>query len=384
MNTRNIYIHSFGHTLFFLILMLLCSRCSAQGFRYREVTNIPGFLEKFDEASARQNILAGKKFVDITKYLPKGFVKNGTVDYTKFLQIAFQNNNYILMPDFPLLINDNGIDISSQSIVVFRPNSKLILKASSKSNYEILRIHNRFNVVIFSPVIIGDRKIHLTQNGEWGMGISIKSSRNIDVINPNISDCWGDGIYLGQSGNTPNQDISIRFGKIDNNRRDGISVISARGLRIENIVLSNTNGTNPQAGIDFEPNKDNEVLQDVYLKNIYTYNNKNQGVYYCLNNLNGSSNKVSISLVNHVDRYAKNAIAIMNVIPKKKLVSRSMNSMYPLAGNLDLKNVKGIDNKVHLLIFDKSRLEGLKINLHTNNSDDFKAQGEIRGISITR
>jgi hypothetical protein len=283
------------------------------------------------------------------------------------------------MPNFPILINDKGLEIKSNRNILFNRGSIIYLKPSSKPNYEIIRIHSKKNVKIFSAKVVGDRTKHLNKKGEWGMGISIISSSNVKVINANIRDCWGDGIYLGESNGIASHNITISNGIIDNNRRNGISVISADGLYISNIILSNTNGTNPQAGIDLEPNRNDNKLININMKNIYTFNNFHQGVFFCLNNLNGGNNNTSIRLENHIDRGGTVAIGIMNVVPANKR-ARSFNK---LGGYLELINVEGINNKINFRVFDKSNLEGLKVSIKKKNKAlGFKTSGSLNGIVI--
>src|SRR5690606_10731018 len=297
------------------------------------------------------------------------------------IQKALYEKKNILMPNFPILVNDKGLDILSNTTLAFQAKSKILLKPSVKTHYDILRIHDENNVKIFSPKIVGDRKQHKGKEGEWGMGISVRSSSNVHIINPQISDCWGDGIYLGQNGQKISRNISITHGLLDNNRRNGISVISVEGLRIENIVIANTNGTNPQAGIDFEPNNNKEQLKDVTVRNIYTFNNKNQGIFYCLNQLNGGAEAVSISLENHLDNYSKNAIAIMNV---DNIAKAKNGNIQALQGVLKFKNVEGKNNQVHLLIFDGSNLEGLDVSFDSVNKHNLKTKGSMQGVSLIK
>lgn len=366
-----------------LLLLFCCfgSRTFAQSFNYKPVSNAPSFMTSFNEKKGLDNMLRNKKFVNITSYLPKGYDRTGKTDYTDHIQKALYEKKNILMPNFPILVNDKGLDILSNTTLAFQAKSKILLKPSVKTHYDILRIHDENNVKIFSPKIVGDRKQHKGKEGEWGMGISVRSSSNVHIINPQISDCWGDGIYLGQNGQKISRNISITHGLLDNNRRNGISVISVEGLRIENIVIANTNGTNPQAGIDFEPNNNKEQLKDVTVRNIYTFNNKNQGIFYCLNQLNGGAEAVSISLENHLDNYSKNAIAIMNV---DNIAKAKNGNIQALQGVLKFKNVEGKNNQVHLLIFDGSNLEGLDVSFDSVNKHNLKTKGSMQGVSLIK
>ncbi|MCQ2391141.1 MAG: right-handed parallel beta-helix repeat-containing protein [Kiritimatiellae bacterium] len=137
------------------------------------------------------------------------------------------------------------------------------------------------------------------KKSEWRHALCIKSSRNVLVENLTLADSGGDGIYLGVSvPRCPNENVTIRRCVCDNNNRQGISVISARHLLIEDTVMKNTRGTAPKSGIDFEPNNPAEVLVDCVMRNCLTENNDGAGYDIYLGQLGGITEPVSITLEN--------------------------------------------------------------------------------------
>ena len=139
----------------------------------------------------------------------------------------------------------------------------------------------------------------LYQRAEWRHGLSIRSSRNVQVLGLTIAESGGDGIYLGTATRwVTNQDIVIRDVVCDSNYRQGISVITAEGLLIENTVMRNTSGTPPQAGIDFEPNHASERLVDVVMRNCLTQGNGGHGYHLYLGNLTAQSVPISMRFEN--------------------------------------------------------------------------------------
>lgn len=274
----------------FLYVMLGC----AQDFSYKKIENTYGkFIEKPDLA-----------FVSVENYLPEGFVKDGSIDYTEFIQRAINENENVEFPNFPLLINDKGLRLRSNSNVYFNKDSKLLLKPSNKGRYEMLLIKGVQNLNLYNPTLIGDRKNHLGEQGEWGMGISVEDSDDIDIYNMNISDMWGDGLYVRTTRNETGGNLRVKYGSIDNARRNGISVISAKNTLLDSIQISNTNGHNPASGVDVEPNRKHiHVIKAVTLKNIFTYNNEKDGIVISLSNLINSKigNQVELMVLNHKD-----------------------------------------------------------------------------------
>ncbi|WP_156305381.1 hypothetical protein [Sphingobacterium endophyticum] len=258
------------------------------------------------------NQIKGINFIDATTYLPKNFKSDGTVDYTHFLQKAINENKNILMPDFKVLINDNGLKIPSDRNLYFRTSSQLILKGTTKEKYAILSIENSNNISIINPHLVGDRKVHLGKSGEWGMGINVLSANNVKIFNPNISNCWGDGIYINRlPGQRNSSEIFVQGGMIDNNRRNAISIISGSNISIYDILLSNQNGTAPEGGLVIEPNNNNDILQEISLININTLNNNEMGIGIVLTKLIGPNQKqVSIKINNHKDFQSSQSILL--------------------------------------------------------------------------
>jgi len=276
-------------------------------------------------------------FKDITNYLPKNAKKDGSEDYTVFIQNALNRENKIIMPNFPILINEKGLNINNNTSIFFQSKSQLIIKPNDKTNYGIINIINKININLYNARIIGDRYTHLNDKGEWGMGINLIDSKNIKIINPKISECWGDGIYIGTKENI-SENVIISGGYVDNNRRNGISIISGKNITIENIVLANTNGTFPMAGIDLEPNNRNEYLSNIELLNITSYNNAEDGfLIYLFKLISEKSPEVSINITNCKDYYSSNSISIPG------LRNDYDKSYKPITGKIIFKDFKSYD-----------------------------------------
>lgn len=134
---------------------------------------------------------------------------------------------------------------------------------------------------------------------EWRNVIMLRSCSQVKITGLTLADSGGDGIYLGASKpGVPCSDVTIQNVVCDNNYRQGISVISARNLLIENCVLKNTSGTAPESGIDFEPNAANEELTNCEMRNCVSENNKGRGFLFALPHLHSDSAPLSIRLEN--------------------------------------------------------------------------------------
>lgn len=141
------------------------------------------------------------------------------------------------------------------------------------------------------------------EKSEWRHGVAFFGCRNVLVQDLAIEQTGGDGIYLGTASNhTPNRQVTIRRVDCNANHRQGISVISAEDLLIEDCRLRHTAGTAPQAGIDFEPNHPADSLVRCVLRRCIAEHNAGTGFQLCPQFLNSRSSPISIHLDQCVSR----------------------------------------------------------------------------------
>lgn len=283
-----------------------------------------------------------KQARNLTDYLPQNYVRDATVDYTRYLQQGINENATIIMPNFPVLINDNGLKLKSNQVLLFDVASALRLVASGKETYNMLELHHVENVKIFSPRIEGDILTHRGTTGEWGMGIGIRSSKNIQVYNPQITNCWGDGIYVGyvkEGSKLYNEceDIGVYNGYLNNNGRNGISIVAVKGMNVYHNLIANTKRTFPKSGIDIEPGP--KVTQDVVLMNNVTYKNGARGVDVFLRTIaKAKNNTTTAKIVYHKDIGSPIGIRIAGYKSDKK--------MNKVNGNVEIISPSLIDNRL--------------------------------------
>ncbi|HEY1005867.1 MAG TPA: right-handed parallel beta-helix repeat-containing protein, partial [Sphingobacteriaceae bacterium] len=234
----------------------------------------------------------------LEKALPSGYVKDGSEDYTAFIQQAIVNHDRIIFPAFPLKINEIGLRIPSDKTIIFPKGSELRLASTDKGKYAIIDIRNARNVELVGPVVVGDRDKHIGSGGEWGMGINIVSSENVRVYNARVTKCWGDGIYVaGSSERGPSRNIRIVNAYCRDNRRNGISVISADGLDLISPYSGYNEGIDPQCGIDIEPNKPGDRIRNIRIVDARTEYNPGAGISIGINKLYGSGDQqVSVDI----------------------------------------------------------------------------------------
>lgn len=148
-------------------------------------------------------------------------------------------------------------------------NGTITLTPNNYTNYYIIQAEGNNIKIHGNGSVIGDKHTHTGNKGEWGMGVNLKQAHYVSIYGLTIKDCWGDCIYVG----TESSDVKIKNCKLDNGRRQGISITSANGVKISNCTISNVSGTAPEYAIDVEPNK-GQTVDNVTIKNVSVNNCK--------------------------------------------------------------------------------------------------------------
>lgn len=143
-------------------------------------------------------------------------------------------------------------------------NGLIELCPNALERYAICYTENAYNVRINGTgEIRGDKHKHLAKTGEWGMGIQLMGSDNVEIKDLKITNAWGDCIYVGRGC----KKVNISKCKIDEGRRQGISVIAGTRVVISDCHISNVYGTNPQYAIDIEPNY-NDIVEHAIVQRV--------------------------------------------------------------------------------------------------------------------
>ena len=171
----------------------------------------------------------------------------------------------------------------------------------------LLNVNQATNVVIRGEGSGGtvrmrklDYRLPPYEKEEHRHALNILSASDIRVEKMSFVASGGDGIYIGEDKVVSNccRRVVIRDCVCDDNHRQGISVISVDGLLIERTVMKNTDGTDPQSGLDIEPNNPKNVLRDIVLRDCVTTNNTGNGYLIAVCHLATNSVPVSVTLEN--------------------------------------------------------------------------------------
>lgn len=266
----------------------------------------------------------------------KGKEKIKNFDFTADLQNLINIHKKVVLPPYTLLINDKGIKIPSGARIYFSPGTVIKMKPTAATHFDMLRIYDVEDIEIYNARLIGDRKSHKGTAGEWAAGIGIRNSSRVLIKYADISDTWGDGIFIGSESGGVSKQITIEDVNIDFARRNGLSITSGENIYLKNFLISNTSGTAPMCGVDIEPSLPQEYLININLRNFVTYNNENGGMNINTSVLNDEQPRtVSISIDGHTD--INSAIAFSYSINANDLSGRKIN------GSITYRNVKWIN-----------------------------------------
>ncbi|MEO0078905.1 MAG: ATP-binding cassette domain-containing protein, partial [candidate division WOR-3 bacterium] len=100
------------------------------------------------------------------------------------------------------------------------------------------------------------------EKAEWRMTLSLRGCENVRIYGLTLRDSGGDGIYVAGGRRPYSKNVYIRDVVCQNHYRQGISVISAEDLTVENSVFRDTWGTPPSSGVDIEPDSPQERVRN--------------------------------------------------------------------------------------------------------------------------
>ncbi|HUB89683.1 MAG TPA: right-handed parallel beta-helix repeat-containing protein [Dyella sp.] len=192
----------------------------------------------------------------------KGAKGDGVHDDTTAIQSAIDSlparGGTVVVPPGTYMIDAmNSIVLRSNMALQLANDATIKALPNSSPRSYMIKVWHVDNVSITGGNIVGERQGHTGKGGEWGYGINIQGSNHVHVSNVHISDCWGDGMWIGALGwaphDIPSTDVVVENIVSTHNRRQGLSIGPVNGVTISNSTFSNTQGTMPQSGIDIEP-----------------------------------------------------------------------------------------------------------------------------------
>lgn len=221
----------------------------------------------------------------------KGARGDGERDDTFAIQTAIDSlpdaGGTVRIPSGIYMIDaSRSVNLRSNVRLEMAADAQLTALPNGRKRYHVVKVWRANDVQIVGGRIVGDRDNHQGSEGEWGYGINISASNRVTVDGTHLSDCWGDGMWIGALGKGAalelSTDITVRNIVSSNNRRQGLSIGPCRHVRILDSIFSNTHGTKPESGIDLEP-QGQGLTRDVLIQGCTITGNNGCGVEVHLN-----------------------------------------------------------------------------------------------------
>lgn len=248
---------------------------------FLSVVTLPAFAANWWTSTPTLSI--GSATVNVRNYGALGNIQH---DDTSAIQAAINalpsSGGTVYVPAGNYMVNAmRAINLRSHVRLKLDPSAKLIAIANSSQRNYVLKAWRVNNVEIVGGAIVGERAGHRGSGGEWGYAISVLASSHVLVRDIHLSDAWGDGIYVGALGPRGRAEIStdVTLNNIvsTNNRRQGLSMGPAERVYVVNSTFSDSNGTNPEGGIDLEPSTQGS-LSHVRIENCVISGNHGSGI----------------------------------------------------------------------------------------------------------
>ena len=225
----------------------------------------------------------GGAYVDVHS---TGALGDGVHDDTAAIQAAVDSlpttGGTVFVPAGHYMVNaTKPIKLRSHTRLKLDPAATLEVIPTTASRYMVIQIYNATDVRVVGGNLIGDRVNHKGTDGEWGYGINVTASTNVVLKNVNVSNFWGDGIWIGAKDvnkvHVRSDYVTVNGIVSSNNRRQGLSIGPSQHVYIVNSTFQNTNGTLPEAGIDIEPMTEGQT-NTIRLENNNFLGNNGNGI----------------------------------------------------------------------------------------------------------
>lgn len=210
---------------------------------------------------------------------------------------------------------------------------------------------------------------------EWRHVLNFHGCENVTIEGLTLAESGGDGIYLGTGrGGETNRNFVIRKVVCDANYRQGISIITAENLLIEDCVLKNTAGTAPAAGIDFEPNHPREKLVNCVMRNCVIENNQGYAIHVYARQFDATTAPISLRMENCVTQ-GTNA--------KSLSLITSAGEKGAVRGTIDVVNCRFLDAGKAGITIGSNATSGVRIRFEGGELADSTGQSAMKAaISI--
>lgn len=286
---------------------LIVAVCCGMGFRLQAADEAPKEparktgLRRYDPAAV-QEVQSGRRTTASAVWW--GFEE---MDATRCLQAAINSGaKKVIVPNMGTDWVITPLTLAGDQEIVFEPGVVVAAKRGAfQGTHDSLfkaQGKSRIKLVGYGATLRMQKQDYMSDEyakAEWRSALYFDSCQELGIYGLTIRDTGGDGVYLGDSGELGfNRSVVIQDVVFDNNYRQGISLISAQDVTIENCVFKNTSGTGPAAGIDLEPDHPSSRLIDITVRNCTAENNVGPGFIVSPAKLSSKSADISVLFEN--------------------------------------------------------------------------------------
>ena len=191
------------------------------------------FLHNKDVGMAYEGLLSIQRRIDQANKLECGYVS--------FLQKDKQNPEMVIDIDngtasIPSVVDRPLIRLYSNTTYDFKCCT-IRAKNNNYKGYQIIDMRFCNNTNVMNLNIIGDGDTHIKTDFCWG--INVNSCRNCKLVNLNISNLFGDGIYIGDVFLNNNSVTTKVEGNYLPNKQSGVLEINTEYLSFNKINITN-------------------------------------------------------------------------------------------------------------------------------------------------
>ena len=328
-------------------------------------------------------------------------------DDTQVINSLIQNFDILYFPKGDYLIKNAGLNLRS-NVEIFGDgvHSRLITDDSTiwgvsinsgnkgtsnvEENTKNIKIHD---LHFFSSFQQFNEHTHL---------LNINAATNVQIDRCFFTGFRGDGIYIGSSNTAGterhNKDIYIRncvFDGINNENRNGISIIDGTNIYIEKNIFKNCTKSNMPGGVDIEPDTFSfHVIKNIHVKDNYFENvGGNDGVVALVSNSNLTELSKDIFISGNMFKNCKNANSIYirsgnsykdaNILIEKNYVENCVGSgMLIFSSGCVVRNnhFNGTNREFYLSYIDNPSINN--VLFYENYFENFALENSSGGIVI--
>ncbi|HDZ13984.1 MAG TPA: right-handed parallel beta-helix repeat-containing protein [Pricia sp.] len=255
--------------------------------------------------------------------------------------------------------------------VIIRPKSGSF--SSSSQLFQLIRAQN--------VIIEGDGATFKMNNGQGKHALAIYKSNNITVRGLTLRESGGDGIYIAGDNNTGSYSQNITLDNVvsTDNKRHGLTIISAEDVYIKNSDFMRSSGSTTEVGVDLEPNNSSDRLVNINFDNCKFEGNDSSGFVIGTRSLTSSSTPISVQVKN--SEFRGNDRSPHSSRPRTQLQLSQGSHNNPVTGDVRFENVE-FNQSGNKIIFTKLSAKSYKVVFKDCSAENVSMNGRDPVIEL--